>query len=67
MPVSHIVQMPQRHHGFLQRSITGPLAQAIDGGADVGCAGIDSGQRVGGRKSEIVVGVHFDFNVHGVA
>ena len=62
-----IVEMPQGHHGFLQGCVTGTLAQAIDGGADMGGAGTDGGQRVGGGEPEVIVRMHFYFHIHGFA
>ena len=57
------VQLLQRHHHLFQRRVAGPLAQAVDRGVDVGRAAPSGGEGVGGRQTQIVVGVHFQFEI----
>ena len=51
---------PQRHHDFLQRSVAGAFADAVDGALHLPGAGFNRGQAIGDGEPEIVVAVHGD-------
>ena len=55
-----LAEVLERHHDLLERGVAGALAEAVDGGVDVGGAGLDAGQGVGRRHAEVVVRVHLD-------
>jgi hypothetical protein len=59
------VQVAQAHHDFLKRRIAGALAEPVDGGAGMGRAGAERGQRVGGGQTEVVVRMDLDVEVGG--
>ena len=61
------IKMVQRHYGFFQRRVAGALAQAVDGGVSVGRTGLDRRQSIGGGQPQIVMGVHFDFEIADAA
>ena len=57
----------QRHRHLFERSIAGTLAQSDHRHRGVRGAGLDRGERVGGREPEIVMGMDFDLEVGGLA
>ena len=50
----------QGHDDLFQRTVTGPLTDAIDGALDLSCACNDGHQAVGDRHTEIVMAVDAD-------
>jgi hypothetical protein len=62
-----IVEVVHRGDGLLQRGITGTLAQAVDRGVDVAGTRQHSGQRVRSGHPQVVVGVHFKFEISRLA
>src|SRR5215467_12797407 len=54
------------HDDFFQRSVAGPLANAIDRAFNLPGAGIDRGQAVGDRQSEVVVTMNADGNAGSI-
>jgi hypothetical protein len=65
--VEVVAARPHRHHHFLERTVAGPLADAVDGALDLPRAFLDRGQRVGHRQSQVVVAVHAEHNLVDVA
>ena len=57
------VQLAQTEHHLFQGGVASPLAQTIDRGVGVGGAAQRGGQGVGGGQSQIVVSVHFQFEI----
>ena len=53
-------QILEGHHDLLEGGVAGALPEAVDGRVHVGRAGLDAGERVGGRHAEVVVRVHLD-------
>ena len=45
------------HHHFLERRVTGALADAVDGALDLANSSVHGGQRIGDRKAQIVMAV----------
>src|SRR5439155_8861086 len=48
------------HHDFLERAVARTLADAVDGALDLPGAGLHRRQRIGHRKSQVVMAVHAD-------
>src|SRR5450755_475186 len=49
-----------RHDDLLERAVSGALADAVDGALDLPRPGLNRGDRVGYRESQIVVAMHAD-------
>lgn len=61
------VELFERDRDFFQRRIAGPLAEPDDGHRGVARATLDGGERIGGRKPEIVMAVKFGLETGGRA
>src|ERR1051326_5908702 len=53
-----VVARLHHHHYFFERAFPGSLTDPIDGALDLSRASLYSGERVGHRKSQIVVTVY---------
>lgn len=61
------VELLKCHRDFLQRGISGPLAQSDDGHRGMARAALDGCKRICGRKPEIIVAVKFELKIRGRA
>ena len=63
----YAVQVLECHHHFLERRVASAFTETVHRGVNVGGTGDDGGQGIGRGQAEIVVGVHFQFDIHGAA
>src|SRR5204863_516742 len=50
----------QNHHYFFERAVAGTFADTIDGAFDLARSGLNSGQRIGDRETQIVMAMDAD-------